>query len=266
MLVRACHPGPTIAVTTLALLLGGAAGLGVGTLALLGLVVLTGQLTIGWSNDLADAERDALVGRADKPLATGELSARVVRGAVVLVLVGSVIAGLGLGLAAGLVHLVLVVGSGWAYNLKLKGTVVSFVPYAVAFGALPAVVQLSATPALLPPPWMLITGATLGVGAHLVNALPDLQDDAVTDVVGLPHRLGERRSRWLAAILLLGGTVVSIIGPASSPPPWVWVGVVIILWLAVVIMVGTGKAPFRAALVVALIDVAVLVQRTLTTE
>ena len=41
--------------------------------------VLAGQLTIGWGNDLVDAERDRQVGRADKPLAHGELSTAAVR-------------------------------------------------------------------------------------------------------------------------------------------------------------------------------------------
>src|SRR3712207_7375206 len=34
---------------------------------------------------------------------------------------------------------------------------------------------------------------SLGVGAHLLNVLPDLEDDAATGVRGLPHVLGPRR-------------------------------------------------------------------------
>jgi 4-hydroxybenzoate polyprenyltransferase len=36
--------------------------------------VFTGQLTIGWGNDLLDANRDREVGRRDKPLATRDLA------------------------------------------------------------------------------------------------------------------------------------------------------------------------------------------------
>jgi hypothetical protein len=35
----------------------------------------------------------------------------------------------------------------WAYNLTLKATVLSWLPYAIAFGMLPAVATLSASPA-----------------------------------------------------------------------------------------------------------------------
>lgn len=264
LLVRACHPSPTVAVTVLALLLGVASGLGPARVVLLGAAVLAGQLVIGWSNDLLDADRDAAVGRSDKPIAGGQLSRRAVRVALALALVGCVVASFALGWRSGLVHLVLVVGSGWAYNLGLKARLVSFVPYAVAFGALPAVVQLSVAPPLPPPGWMVITGAALGVGAHLVNALPDLADDAATGVRGLPHRLGARGSRRLAALLLLGGAVVSVLGPATPAPWWVWLALVASAGLAVLIMIGRGRAPFRAAVAVAIVVVVVLVQRTLS--
>ena len=51
--------------------------------------------------------------------------------------------------APGSVHLVSV-ASGWAYNLGLKSTAWSWAPYAVAFGALPAVVSLADDPRLPP--------------------------------------------------------------------------------------------------------------------
>ncbi len=262
MLVRACHPGPTLAVTMLTVLLGAAADLRPGRLGVLGLAVLAGQLTIGWSNDLVDAERDAAVGRTDKPLATGRLGVGTVRAALVVALAACAVGSFALGPAAGSAHLILVVGSGWVYNVGLKSTIASFVPYAVAFGALPVVVQLSAVPPVVPPVWMMITGATLGTAAHLVNALPDLIDDAATAVAGLPHRLGSLRSRAVATVLLLGGTVVSIVGPGTAPPVWVWTALVIICALTALIMIGRGATPFRTALAVALIDVVVLVQRS----
>ena len=59
---------------------------------------------------------------------------------------------------------------------------------------------------------MAAAGALLGVGAHLVNVLPDLADDAATGVRGLPHRLGARRSSVLAAAVLVGATVVIVVG------------------------------------------------------
>jgi 4-hydroxybenzoate polyprenyltransferase len=67
--------------------------------------VLTGQLSIGWSNDLVDAPRDRAVGRTDKPLATGALDERLVRVACVVAVLATVPLSLLCGVVAGLVHL-----------------------------------------------------------------------------------------------------------------------------------------------------------------
>ena len=75
---RASHPGPTLVVSALALILGLSVGLDAPRLALLVGAVFAGQLSVGWSNDAIDARRDLAVGRADKPVARGEITARAV--------------------------------------------------------------------------------------------------------------------------------------------------------------------------------------------
>ena len=70
-LLRSCHPEPTAAVTLMITALAVTVGHPAGRVVLIGLAVLTGQLSIGWLNDLLDAERDRVVGRPDKPVATG---------------------------------------------------------------------------------------------------------------------------------------------------------------------------------------------------
>ncbi|GAB3247359.1 UbiA family prenyltransferase [Nocardioides dilutus] len=256
-LLGAAHPGPAFAVTLLAGLLGVAVGLGPADLALVVAAVLTGQLSIGWSNDLVDADRDRAVGRTDKPLATGDLDERLVRAACALAVLATVPLSLLCGLVAGPVHL-LTVASGWAYNLGLKSTTWSWAPYAVAFGALPAFVALVDSPSDLPPWWMVVAGALLGVGAHFVNVLPDLSADAATGVRGLPHRLGARRSSVLAATVLVGATVVVVLG-ATVDPVLATAALVAVVALAVVALVTDGRTPFRAAIAMALVDVAMLV-------
>ena len=111
-LLRAAHPGPAFAVTLLAGLLGVAVGLGAVDLALVVAAVGTGQLVIGWSNDLVDAGRDRAVGRTDKPLATGEIDDRTVRVFTGVALALTVALSLVTGVLPGLVQL-LVVGSGF---------------------------------------------------------------------------------------------------------------------------------------------------------
>ncbi len=257
-LLGACHPGPAVAVTVLAGLLAWAAPLSGARVALVVLAVLAGQLVIGWSNDLVDVRRDRQVGRTDKPLATGELSLRTVQVALAVAAVAAVVLSFALGWRAALVHLVAMVGGGVAYNLGLKSTRWSWAPYAVAFGLLPAVVTLAQEPPVWPPWSVVVAAALLGVGAHVVNVLPDLDDDAATGVRGLPHRLGHRTSQRVATAVLVLASVTLVLGPGRDTGAYAWVGLAATLALAVVALVGRGRAPFRAAVGIALVNVAML--------
>ena len=258
-LVQAAHPAPAVVVATVAALLAVAAGLPAATTVVLTLAVFSGHLTIGWANDLLDAGRDRTVGRADKPLATGRVSTGAVVRALAVAGLVCVVLAFAAGWRSGLVLLVLGIASGQAYNLGLKRTALSWLPYAVTFGTLPAVVTLAAPVPAWPPWWMLAAGAALGVGAHLLNALPDLADDLHTGVRGLPHRLGERTARPLAAGLLVLASLLAALGPAGGPVPWVWAVLAAVGILAVVALVARGHGPFRAAMAVAVLDVVLLV-------
>lgn len=259
-LAGASHPAPTVVVTALAVLLAVEAGHGTAGTLLVGLAVLSGQLTIGWSNDLLDAGRDRAVGRTDKPLATGLLSTRTVTVALAVAAAACVALSLSLGPGAALAHLVLV-GGGWGYNLGMKSTVVSWLPYVLAFAALPAVPWLALAPPVLPPWWMAVVGGLLGAGAHIVNVLPDLAEDAATGVRGLPHRLGSRASGVLAVVVLLAGTAVGVLGPAAPVPAWGWAVLAGTGLLAVVSLGRPGRAPFYAAMSIAVVNVVVLLVR-----
>ena len=70
-LARSTHPGPTVAVTAISVVLGFGVGLDPVRLVLLGLMIFTNQLSVGLSNDWIDADRDRVVGRSDKPVARG---------------------------------------------------------------------------------------------------------------------------------------------------------------------------------------------------
>lgn len=263
-LLRSCHPEPTAAVTVLVTALAVTTGRDVGGVLLVAAAVLTGQLSIGWLNDHLDAERDRAVGRTDKPAATGVISARAVGVAALVAAVLCVPLSLASGALAGSLHLV-AVAAGLAYDLGLKATRASVLPYAVCFGLLPVFVVLGAGGT--PPWWLPAAGALLGSGAHFANVLPDLDDDLATGVQGLPHRIGAAASRTAAAALLLAASVVLVGGVLGSGAP-VPVPVLVaapVVALAVLLagfVAGRrrgSRAPFRAVMVVALIDVALLV-------
>jgi 4-hydroxybenzoate polyprenyltransferase len=257
-LLRAAHLPPTVAVTALVALLAVADRQPPGTAVIVTAAVFSGQLTIGWGNDLADAQRDRQVGRVDKPLADGQLRA----GLVVWSLAGAAAACVALSFLAGwrsaLVHLFLGVSAGHAYNLVAKRTAWSGLPYAVAFGSLPAVVTLAGDSPHWPPWWMAVTAAALGVGAHFLNVLPDLEDDRVTGVRGLPHRLGATRSRGAATAMLVIGSAVAVLGPAGAPAAWTLAILALVTALALVALVARGRLPFYAAIGIALLDVSLL--------
>ncbi|MFP4150335.1 MAG: UbiA family prenyltransferase, partial [Nitriliruptoraceae bacterium] len=257
-LLRAAHLGPTLAVTTIAALLTLALDLPVTMAVVVTAAVFTGQLTIGWGNDLLDADRDRAVGRSDKPLAHGELAPAVVRRWLIVAALACVVLSLLAGWRSGVTHLALLVTSGHLYNLRLKATAWSWLPYAVAFGALPAVVSLADRPPQWPPGWMVGTAATLGIAAHLLNALQDLEDDVATGVHGLPHRLGAVLGRGVATALLVLASAFAVLGPGRAPAAWAWIALAIVVALAAVALTGRGRAPFYAAITIVLLDVALL--------
>jgi 4-hydroxybenzoate polyprenyltransferase len=262
-LVRACHPGPTVAVTGFAAVLAVLAEKPVWTGVLVAGAVLCGQLSIGWSNDRLDAGRDAASRRADKPVARGTLSPRRVEIATAAALAGAVVLSVALGWRAGLLNLA-TIGCAWSYNLGLKATWWSWAPYAVAFGALPAVASYARPDPFPPGVWVVVAASALGVAAHLTNVLPDLEEDERTGVRGLPHRLGARAALLAAAALLLVATVSIVVGPAGAVMPIGWVGLVVCVVLVAVglptaLRRPTSRASFLGIIAIAAIGLVLLV-------
>jgi 4-hydroxybenzoate polyprenyltransferase len=257
-LALACHPIPSVAVTAISAGLAALAHLSPGRGAVVTAAVFTGQLSIGWSNDYLDAERDRAMLRSDKPVATGAVQPRVAGIAAVVALLVALGVSVALGWPGGAAALAVVV-CGWAYNLGLKATVLSWLPYAIAFGMLPAVATLSASPARWPAAWSLIAGALLGVAGHLANVLPDLGDDVATGIRGLPHRIGAKATALTATAILLIASAVILLGPVGQPGLWRWAG-----FAASVLVAGaaarlafadpSSRRFFRAIILIAALD------------
>jgi len=194
-LLLSCHPLPALAMTVLLTVAAALTGRPPVECVLVAATVASGQLTIGWVNDVVDRDRDRRAGRTDKPVALGWIEPRTVlvaTGCAVLVLVPLSLAN---GWAAGVAHLTLVL-SAWAYNLHLKSTVLSWLPYAVGFGALPAFLSYGGLGVGLHggPPTLAMTvlAALFGVGVNFLNALPDVEEDEATGVRHLPLLVARR--------------------------------------------------------------------------
>jgi 4-hydroxybenzoate polyprenyltransferase len=262
-LLLACHPGPSAVVTIVAIVLGFTLGYGPLRLILLGTAVLTGQLSIGWSNDRIDAARDRATGRTDKPTATGRIPAPALTVAAASALAATIVLSALLPFRAAIAALLLV-AAGWAYNLGLKGTVFSGIAYLVGFGALPAAPYLAKPGHPWPPWWVPVVGALLGFGAHFANVLPDLKDDAAMGVRGLPHRLGPRAGVIVMAASLAAASVVLGVGPASASTAFAVSASAAGLLAATVAAVAALRFPdsasaFRITMAIAVLDVGLLI-------
>lgn len=262
-LLRACHLQPTLAVTAIATTLAVSAGRGAGSV-WVALAVLSGQFSVGWSNDYLDRDRDRLAGRADKPIVAGQVTARTVSVAAVVAAVLCVPLSMMSGWRAGSLHLAAVVVA-WAYNGWLQSTVASVVPYTLAFGVLPAFVTLGFPGHPWPPAWATLAAGLMGTGAHFVNTLPDLGGDAGTGVRGLTHRIGPGVSLFLGALFMASTTAVLAVAPPGGPGllSWALAAAAFVVVVAVVVAGLTGhlRAAWSLALCAATLNVAVFVAR-----
>ncbi|WP_402372631.1 UbiA family prenyltransferase [Isoptericola rhizosphaerae] len=262
-MLAATHPAPAAMVTLFALALALRIEPSIGRALLVTAAVAAGQLSIGWSNDWLDAARDRQVGRTDKPTVRGAVTTGTLRTGAFVAAGVSTVLGFATGTGAGLANLGVLAG-GWTYNLWFKRTVWSWLPYAVAFGLLPAFVVAAAGDGRVVAGWAVLAGALLGVGAHVANVLPDLEDDRATGIRGLPHRLGRRGASVVAPVVLAAGCVTTMTGPPGGPAgPAVALTVVACLLAAAAGALGMvrphSRAPFLLSMAVAALCVVQIV-------
>jgi len=253
-LARACHPAPTLAVTLLVTAFAAIVGWRGAGLAGVAACVLVGQLSIGWANDARDAALDRAAGRAAKPVVAGLVTARGLWAWALAALAGaSILSWLVAGPVGGSFH-VWAIGWGWIYTLGLSRTPLSWLPYALAFGALPGFLTegLDATP---PPLWLTAAFAVTAVGAHLANALPDIERDRAQGLGGLAVSLGPRRALVACWALTVVGTGI-VAAALWAERPWL-AGVIALAWLgAIAAQRLLGLSAFHALLVAVALDVA----------
>jgi 4-hydroxybenzoate polyprenyltransferase len=197
-----------------------------------------------------------------KPVVSGLVSSTALRGGAFAAVTLCAVLSLATGIVPGSVHL-LAVASAWAYNVRLKATAASWLPYAVSFSLLLLFVVLAQPGHPAPTWWGLLAAALLGVGAHVANVLPDLEDDRVTGVRGLPHRLGHIRATGAALAALVAAVAVVVLGPPGRPTvPAVLAGGVALtlagLAAAVAFVRPRSAWPFRLSMAVAVVCVALL--------
>jgi 4-hydroxybenzoate polyprenyltransferase len=258
--VTASHALPTIGVTAVMTGFAWKIGWRGEPLALVCIAVLVGQLSVGWSNDAFDATRDARAGRHEKPTVAGVVSPRALWvSAWVALVLASAVSFVAAGFVGGSFH-VFALAMAWLYNVALSRTIWSWLPYALAFGAMPLFlfIGLDGTAG---PWWTVAVFALVAVSAHLANALRDLDSDRNAGIDGLVVRLGARWSTLLCWLLLGLATAILVIVTLTHAAGG-WPSVILIVGYAGAVAFGTrstrSAAMFVALICVALLDVVAL--------
>lgn len=205
-LLRASHFGPTVLVTTISWFFA-AYYWWEGPAYVIAFGVFTGQLVVGWSNDLNDFADDLKHNRQNKPLVANVISRSYLMKWLGFMVPFSFVANLlgPLGFKGGLVYM-FGISMGVLYNFYFKYNVFSWLPYALAFAALPSCIVISK--GINPPIWMWLGGAILGTAAHFINVIKDIEQDRASGIGGAPQRIGKRNSALAAAALTILGAVV----------------------------------------------------------
>lgn len=218
-LVLAAHPLYTLAMTIGVTAAAALTGRSMAEVGLVAVTVLSGQLTVGWLNDVVDRNRDQQVGRLDKPVALGWIDPGTVTFSLSVAVLALVPLSVANGTYAGLAHLGAVLAA-WLASTGIRRTVLSWLPLAVSFGLLPAFLSYGGLGGGMhggPPTWaMTVLAALLGIGIHFLRALPELVQDNETGVRHLPLRIalriGAPKLLWISVTytaLVAAGIVVA---------------------------------------------------------
>ncbi len=218
--VRLSHPFPSVLDGVVCAAVALVAGAGPGLAIRLGLAMTLLQLGIGVVNDIVDAPADA--GRkGGKPIPDGLVDPTMARIVATVLFATGVVLGASVSPAIAALSIV-VIGIGLAYDLWLKGTAWSWLPFAVGIPILPVYGWLGATGGL-PAAFAALVPAAVAAGAALAigNSLVDVERDRAAGRTSVAAELGPGRAARVMAVLygavaVIAGVSASIAGAGSA--------------------------------------------------
>lgn len=214
LLVRAAHPRQAVATAAVLGTAAAVAGRPLREVALVAGTVLVGQSVLGWADDLADRRRDERH-RPDKPLSRGSLDPGTVWFALSCAVLLVVPLAISHGRRAGLAYLALLALAAVGDRL-LHARVLSFLPWTASFALYPAFLAYGGWNGVgtETPPTVAMTAlaAALGLGVHVLTALPGLVHDHEEGERSLPLVLALRTGT--PRLLLLAGVFTALVSVA----------------------------------------------------
>ena len=220
LLARASRPRQTLAIAGGVALAAGLAGRPGREVGLVAATVLVGQTLLAWDNDLVDEPTDRAELRTEKALVAG-LDRGTLWFAAACALLLVVPLSLSNGTVAGLSYLLSLL-VGLLGNRFLRRGLLSWVPWAVSFALYPAFLSYGGwgggTHGGPPTVAMTLVAALLGVGVHVLVALPGLVRDHDAGRRHLPLRLAlvVGAPRLLVLTCVYCAVVIGVIGLVAA--------------------------------------------------
>lgn len=201
-LVKATHFPQALAMVVLSVVASALFGQVGIQLLFVAIATAAGQASIGWVNDFVDAKTDIALKRAHKPSVRYVLKPEALKVPIFIALLVSLpFSFLAAGWVGGSAH-ILAVASAQIYNLYLSRTVWSWLPYAVSFSLLTVFLTQSSSIDLWPSWQIVVIAACVGVSAHILNALPDMELDKRAQLGGLVVTMGRTKSILVLAVIV----------------------------------------------------------------
>lgn len=214
LLLRAAHPRHALLTAGGLAIAAAMTGRPGREVALVLATVLVGQAILGWHNDLVDRRRDATRLPSGKPIADGYLDPGTAWFALICGVLLVVPLSIQNGVTAGAAYLASV-AVGLVGNVALRRGWLSWVPWAVAYALYPFFLSYGGWggDATGGPPQvlMVVLAALLGVGVHVLCALPGLVADHEDGFRHLPLRIAMRLGATRVLVLALAWTVLDLV-------------------------------------------------------
>lgn len=207
-LFRASHPKQAALTALLVAVAAGIAGRPFGDVLLVAATVATGQVILGWHNDLVDVQRDRRHQFPGKPIARGIVDSGSVWFALAIAVLLVVPLSVANGVVAAACHLFILGIAMVANSGVLRRTRFSYLPWMASFALWPAFLSyggVQGTEAGEAPGILLtVLAALLGLGVHVLTSLPGLVTDNADGIRHFPLivalRTGAPRLLLIAAV------------------------------------------------------------------